>query len=225
MISIKKESMSKIFLVRHAQSESNADLKVLINKTNIAINLTETGVLQAREVGLELAKYHNESKETIKIWNSPYFRTRETAHYIKESLKQSNISYAEEESIYICERQFGLLDDNQDSKHTHIKEHNHYMLHVDYKHDFWARPPLGESAFDMCLRLDNFIRTVMFEKHYDNHIIVSHGAAIRGFITMKQKISFEKYTAMPNPHNASVSLIDGEEYKGVVFTPKTLSLG
>lgn len=217
--------MGKIFLVRHAQSESNADPRVLIGKTNIGVHLTDTGILQAREVGIGLAQYLNETKESIKIWNSPYFRTRETAQHIKESLKNANISYAEEESIYICERQFGLLDDNQDSQNTHVKEHNHYKLYADNKHDFWVRPPLGESPFDMCLRLDNFIRTVMFEKPYDNHVIVSHGAAIRGFITMKQKFAFEQYTAMPNPYNASISLIDGDEYKGVVFTPKTLSLG
>lgn len=217
--------MSKIFLVRHAQSESNADPRVLIGKTNIGVHLTDTGILQAHEVGIGLAQYHKETKETIKIWNSPYFRTRETAQYIKEALTASNIAYAEEESIYICERQFGLLDDNQDSQTTHVKEHSHYKLYAENKHDFWVRPPLGESPFDMCLRLDNFIRTVMFEKPYDNHVIVSHGAAIRGFITMKQKLGFEAYTAMPNPHNASVSLIDGEEYKGIIFTPQTLSLG
>ena len=118
-----------------------------------------------------------------------------------------------------------MLDDNEEAYLTHAKEHNHYKLHANSKHDFWARPPLGESPFDMCLRLDNFIRTVLTEKPYDNHVIVSHGAAIRGFITMKQKLSFEEYTAMPNPHNASISLIDGEEYKGVVFIPKTRSLG
>lgn len=217
--------MSKIFLVRHAQSESNEDPRVLIGKTNIGVHLTQKGILQAREVGLALAQYHNETKESIKIWNSPYFRTRETAKFIKESLTLANIDFAQEESIYICERQFGLLDDNKEIHLTHVREHNHYRLHAESKHDFWVRPPLGESAFDMCLRLDNFIRTVLFEKHYDNHVIVSHGAAIRGFITMKQKLGFEEYTAMTNPHNASISLIDGDEYKGVVFTPKTLSVG
>lgn len=217
--------MSKIFLVRHAQSESNEDPRVLIGKTNIGVHLTPKGVLQAREVGLALAEYHKETKESIKVWNSPYFRTRETSKFIKESLIQAGISFDEEESIYICERQFGLLDDNEEAYLTHAKEHNHYKLHANSKHDFWARPPLGESPFDMCLRLDSFIRTVLNEKPYDNHVIVSHGAAIRGFITMKQKLSFEEYTAMPNPHNASISLIDGEEYKGVVFIPKTRSLG
>ena len=77
----------------------------------------------------------------------------------------------------------------------------------------------------MCLRLDSFIKTVLFEKKYDNHIIVSHGAAIRGFIMMKQKMTFEEYTSMPNPDNASVNLINGDKFEGVVFKPKTISLG
>lgn len=216
--------MSKIFLVRHAQSESNEDPRVLIGKTNIGVHLTPKGVLQAREVGVALSDYLKNTQESIKVWNSPYYRTRETANFIKDSLKNSNIQYAQEESIYICERQFGLLDDHQESHLTHVNEHNHYKLYANNKHDFWVRPPLGESPFDMCLRLDNFIRTVLAEKSYDNHVIVSHGAAIRGFIMMKQKLSFEEYTGMPNPHNASISLIDGDEYKGVVFTPTTRSM-
>lgn len=215
--------MNRIFLVRHAQSESNENQLILANRTNISVQLTEKGILQIQETALELVNYLKENKETIKVWNSPYYRTRETAKYIKNALDDANISYAQEESIYICERQFGLIDDNMNIKDTHINENNHYQLHLKNKHDFWARPPLGESAFDMCLRLDNFIRTVLYENHYDNHIIVSHGAAIRGFVMMKQKMSFEEYTQMTNPHNASITLIDNEKYQGVVFEPQNRS--
>jgi broad specificity phosphatase PhoE len=209
--------MSKIYLVRHAQSKSNIDKTFLIENTNISVPLTETGILQATDTSLFLS---NDIVGSVKIWNSPYQRTRNTADLIKFSLAQQQKTFTAEESIYICERQFGLLDDNPDYMNTHSLEHEHYKLHYDNKHDFWARPPLGESPFDMCMRLDFFIRSVLYEENFDNHIIVSHGAAIRGFITMHQKLKFEDYTEMKNPFNASVNLINNGVFDGVVFCPK-----
>ena len=212
----------KIYLVRHAQSEANADYSVLRKKTNIAVHLTHNGILQAQEAGKVLAQKLKEDSK-IKIWNSPYNRTRQTSEKIKEALQQENISFVEEESIYISERQFGLLDDNAENRITHKKELEHYNLHKEFNHDFWARPPLGESPFDMCIRLDYFLRNILNEENYDTHVIVSHGAAVRGLITMKQKLPFEEYSKMANPPNGSIQLIDGNEYKGVIFSPTILT--
>lgn len=211
--------MNKIFLIRHAQSESNIDLNILRKTTNIGVHLTSIGHMQAQRTALELVTHLKNKKETIKIWHSPYFRTRETAEHIKNTLIKENITFSEEESIYLCERQFGLLDDNHENEITHKKELEHFHLHLKNEHEFWVRPPLGESPFDMCLRLDNFIRTVLYEKQFDNHIIISHGAAIKGFITMKQKLPFENYSKMKLPPNASINLIDNADFKGEIFSP------
>lgn len=208
----------KIYLVRHAQSEANANYEVLRQKTNIAVHLTPKGILQAQEAGNVLSKELKDSLK-IKVWNSPYNRTRQTAEHIKNALIKENIRFEEEESIYISERQFGLLDDNAENHITHKKELDHYKLHKEFNHDFWARPPLGESPFDMCMRLDYFLRNVLIEEYCDAHVLVSHGAAVRGLITMKQKLPFEEYSKMANPPNGSIQLIDGKEYKGIIFTP------
>ncbi len=210
-----------IFLVRHAQSESNVDVKALHIKTNMAIDLSPLGQKQALETGLYMSEYMK--GETIKVWNSPYNRTRQTAKAITDALSMKGLSFTEEESIYLAERQFGLVDDVDRYEEKFPLEDKHYQLHKEHAHDFFVRPPLGESPFDMCTRLDFFIKSVLAQdSHIENHIIVSHGAAIRGFIMMHQKDKYETYTSK-NPANASVRLIEGTSYKGEIFVPSTAS--
>src|SRR5579875_223686 len=124
-----------IFLVRHAQSQSNIDLNILKLQTNMAVDLSEVGHEQAKETGLFLANHLKDScsdgyGQPIKVWNSPYNRTRQTSKIIKDILRMKGVEFEEEESIHIVERQFGLVDDvvgyhtHEDFKH----EANHYKL-------------------------------------------------------------------------------------------------
>ncbi len=218
-----------IFLVRHAQSKANVDVNVLKQKTNVAVELTDTGLQQAKETGSFIVSYLDNLTEggktngLVKIWNSPYQRTRETTSHIKDEFKNFGYLFEEEESIYLSERQFGLVDD-ANKYHEHFPhEISHYNLHKKHNHDFFARPPLGESPFDMCMRLDFFLRNVLEnEKHIHNHIVVSHGAAIRGLILMHQKQKYEEYNC-PNPYNASIRLISDSSYIGEIFKPSKVT--
>jgi broad specificity phosphatase PhoE len=215
-----------IFLVRHAQSQSNVDLQILKMQANMAVNLSDLGLEQAKETGNYLSERFKDKNSDgyglpIKVWNSPYNRTRQTSKIIKEQLTINGVDFEEEESIYITEREFGLVD-NVEGYHTHemfTHEANHYSLHKKTKHDYFVRPPLGESPFDMCIRLDFFLKVVLKQEEcIKNHVVVSHGAAIRGLIMMHQKQKFEEYTC-PNPANASVRHLVGKEYKGEIFKP------
>jgi broad specificity phosphatase PhoE len=208
-----------IFLVRHAQSQSNEDYKILHTKTNVSVHLTPQGHQQALETGNYFAEHFKDALTYVKVWNSPYDRTRLTAQAIKDTFESTGVQYVQEESIYIAERQFGLVDDTADYPTNHPDAYNHYQLHSKEKKEFFARPPLGESPFDMCQRLDFFLRIILANDTNTNHIIVSHGAAIRGLLMMQQKWNYEKYGEMPNPYNASIHLIEHEVYKGEIFKP------
>lgn len=211
----------KIYLIRHAQSEANVDYTVLHQKTNVGVHLTDIGQEQAKQTGTFIAEQLKEESGSIMFWNSPYERTRLTANALKHQLDQDGIKYNSAESIYIAERQFGILDDNPNFKTSHEAEYKHFLLHKENKHDFFVRPPLGESPFDMCMRLDFFIRTVLTQSKDDVHIIVSHGASIRGFIMMQQHWQYEEYMKMVNPYNASVHFIDDKNtYHGQIFAPE-----
>ncbi len=207
-----------IYFVRHAQSTANIDANVLKTATNMSIGLSEVGQKQAQETGLFFSNKFNQS-DSVKIWNSPYNRTRQTAKAIKDNLKKANLIFSEEESIYVAERQFGLVDDVADYHKNYPYESKHWQMHKEHSHDFFARPPLGESGFDMCLRLDFFLKHVLgLETSIKNHIVVSHGAAIRGLIMMNQKWTYEKFNE-PNPFNASVTLVNSGILEGCIFTP------
>ncbi len=209
----------KIYLVRHAQSNSNIDARILQNQTNMSVELSDIGIKQATETGAYLAEHLSLSEDNIKVWNSPYTRTRQTAGILKSQFDLVGLKYSSAESIYLTERQFGLVDDVANYWQIYKHETNHYELHKENNHDFFARPPLGESPFDTCIRLDAFLRTVLaVDTSHNTHIIVGHGAAIRGLILMDQELPFEEY-APPNPYNASVRLIDQGKYVGDIFVP------
>jgi broad specificity phosphatase PhoE len=217
-----------IYLVRHAQSNANVDNTVLYKETNVGIKLTAKGITQAHETGHFLAE-ELEKAHSVKVWNSPYERTRMTASFIKQHLQGKNIAFSEEESIYLSERQFGLIDNSAQYVNDFPAEAEHYMLHKKQGHDFFVRPPLGESPFDMCMRLDFFIKSILLnhDNYYSDHVIVSHGAALRGIIMMMMKWNYEQYAKMPNPNNASVHLIHGSHemtYSGAIFQPSLLSV-
>jgi broad specificity phosphatase PhoE len=70
----------------------------------------------------------------------------------------------------------------------------------------------------MCTRLDFFLKVILPNDGNKNHIVVSHGAAIRGLIMMHQKQKYEEYTC-PNPANASVRQLVDKHYRGEIFKP------
>ncbi len=212
---------NKIYLVRHAQSEANVNFRILRTKTNMSANITDIGHVQAKETGIYLNSVLNKNAD-IKIWNSPYQRTRQTAQIIKDNLK--DFRYEEEESLYIGERQFGVLDSAENYSHEYKEEVKHYLMHKKEKHDFFVRPSLGESPYDMCLRLDAFINFYLKTTTNTQHVLVLHGAAIKGFLMMWLKKNYEWYNEQNNSHNAAIHYIDEHnKYHGEIFTPSDIT--
>ena len=81
----------RIYLVRHGQSESNADWNVNTVKADHAIELTSEGKDQATGAGEFLrdhfaafAQRHGYVPKT-RLWHSPYMRTRQTATQISKA--------------------------------------------------------------------------------------------------------------------------------------------
>lgn len=69
--------MKKFYLIRHAQSESNAGLVI---RENHLINLTDPGRTQAQNLCDWLCDYLAAAQETISgVFISPYIRTQQTA--------------------------------------------------------------------------------------------------------------------------------------------------
>lgn len=88
----------RIYLVRHGQSQSNADWTVNRKVADHAIELTGNGKQQARAAGEFLAKRFKSVLDftggftearipKIRLWHSPYLRTRQTAMGIVETCR------------------------------------------------------------------------------------------------------------------------------------------
>ena len=100
---------NRILLVRHGQSEGNADKQQLETIPDFALNLTPDGIEQARKAGLEIKKII--AQETIQVYLSPYHRTRQTFQYIRESIEANVVKVFEDPRLQ--EQDWGHLRQNE----------------------------------------------------------------------------------------------------------------
>lgn len=244
------KSVKRVFLVRHGESLSNVDKSVHLTMADHAIPLSGTGLTQALAAAGEIKEYldglHEVRqaerdmwtasnaprvmwraplplkvvKEKVRLWVSPYKRTRMTADAIEEVVGDWILD--RREHILLCEQQFGLFDGIPDEKLSELfpAEQAHYKKCEEFEGRFWARMPLGESRFDVASRVHQSFGTFHrdAEKHgIENIIVVCHGVTLRAFVMMWRHLTPEWFEAEPNPNNCAVRLIEDGEDKGYIF--------
>ena len=207
-----------IYLVRHGESMSNLNKDVHKTTADHEIGLSPSGVFHAQEAG-RMIRDHLEARyraaclspwKHIRLWTSPYKRTRQTADEIEREL-ESWIKDRREHAL-LCEQQFGLFDglSDEELEERYPDEHAHYKKCEDHGGRFWARMPLGESRFDVACRVHQAFGT--FHRDNDKHginsiIVVCHGVTMRAFVMMWCHLTPEWFDAEPNPKNGAVRLI------------------
>lgn len=158
-----------IFLIRHAESITNAGENYEKRIPDHLVSLTENGMKQAEEQGRRLAEYCRAKGVDLtraRIWRSPYLRTRQTSEEFNKSLGISDIR----EDITLTEQQFGLFDSlpEEDWGRLFPVEYAEYRRQRDNFGKFYARLPMGE----MMSVTDNADKTRasyfgVIENHYD----------------------------------------------------------
>jgi 2,3-bisphosphoglycerate-dependent phosphoglycerate mutase len=230
-----KNRIQRIFLIRHAESEGNVDKTVHQRMPDHAIGLSPLGLQQADWAGDWLVDYleknvrgHSSAEEDfrkkwfrepddlkLRLWTSPYKRTRQTADAIAAHLERGeDMKWLESraENILLCEQQFGLFDGVPDWE-LPIRfpmEHAHYKKCEDFEGRFWARMPMGESRFDVCQRVHQAFGT--FQRDAERHgitniAVVCHGVTMRAFKMMWMHQTPEWFEAEKNPRNCAIHLI------------------
>jgi broad specificity phosphatase PhoE len=240
----------KIFLVRHGQSQSNADWAVNRHVADHAIELTEEGKRQAGECGEFLARYFRDIAEPgigidgkylnrVRLWVSPYRRTRQTADGIQATAIMDDVNiyngksrsgYPDydhrlsdrKEHLLLAEQQFGIFDGLSDAERekSYPAEQAHYEKHKKSDGKIWPKMPLGESRFDVCIRVHQAFGT--FKRDQERHgidtiVVVAHGTVNRAFVMMWLHLPYEWMDKEPNPKNCSVRLLEDGEDKGCIF--------
>jgi 2,3-bisphosphoglycerate-dependent phosphoglycerate mutase len=234
--------MKRIFLVRHGQSQANVDQEVNKRVADHAIELTEAGHKQATAAGKFLGDYISEMEPTcglysdldaIRLWHSPYRRTRQTKARIVEAARLNyqtprarrvggkvekleegdSVFYDVRESLHLIEQQFGLFDGLTDEERAqeYPRETEYYEKQKKFEGKMMAKIPLGESRFDVCLRVYDAFGT--FHRDCDKHgintiVIVAHGTVNRAFTQMWLHKPLGWMDEEPNPQNCSVRLLE-----------------
>ena len=205
-----------IFLIRHGESVANIGDNYIKRIPDHLVSLTERGKEQARENGKWLAEYCREKNiepSNARIWRSPYLRTRQTCDEFNKYLNISDIR----EDITLTEQQFGLFDSipEEDWGKLYPAEFAEYERQRANYGKFYARLPLGESPFDVAIRVHQFMGTIHrdYEKHgVDTLFIFTHGTTLLTFLLRWFHYSPEWYHEERNPKNCWIREIkDGED--------------
>lgn len=194
---------NRIILIRHGESEGNANKDLYTIKPDYTLELTEKGFEQALNAGRELKKIIGE--ESSFFYVSPMWRTRSTFESIVKGLGNKNICYVEEPRIR--EQEWGHLRTQEESISVE-RDRDSYGV-------FYFRIPDGESAADVYDRVSDFFGTMHrdFEKesYAENAIIVTHGMAIRLFLMKWFHWTVEEFEVLKNPYNCEIIVLEKNE--------------
>ena len=216
----------RIFLVRHGESISNVDARIYAEMSDHVIPLSDRGQQQALRAG-EFLRDHfktlprDDDFSAVRLWTSPYTRNPETADGVEAGIGAA-IDLDRREHINLCEQQFGLFDGVPDEELPvrFPNEYAHYKKCVDHEGKFWARVPLGESRFDVAVRVRETFGTFLRDAEryqYKNIIVICHGVTLRAFVMQWLHLTPEWFEEEPTPRNCSIRLIDDGGDKGYIY--------
>ena len=122
----------------------------------------------------------------------------------------------------LCEQQFGLFDGipKAELMSRYPDEYDHYEKQKAFGGRFWARMPLGESRFDVSVRIHQAFGTFQRDAQgqgIQDLIVICHGVTLRAFVMMWCHRSPEWFEAEPNPNNCAIRLLDCGDDKGYIF--------
>jgi broad specificity phosphatase PhoE len=213
----------RIILIRHGQSEGNVDKAIYGKKPDFAVNLNETGRVQAREAGKRLREITGDQR--VWFYRSPFYRTRQTYDEIIKSYqdKQVEIIPFDKPITLPFTKMFEdpRLREQEHTPRVLTGENDRASVEKerdDYGH-FYYRFEGGESCADVFDRVSDFMSTLFrdFEKwdFPQNAVIVSHGMTNRLFLMRLLKYTVEEFEFLRNPENCGFYVLErGPEVNG-----------
>ena len=193
---------ARIILVRHGQSEGNAEATRYENVPDYALTLTPAGVEQGRRAGYEIRQLV--SGGTVRVYLSPYCRTRQTYDAIREGIQANVVDAFEDPRLR-----------EQDWGHLRSPSVNEDIVRKrDAFSTFYYRIPDGESGADVYDRVTTFLETLhrdFQEPDYpDNALIVTHGMTLRLFLMRWFHWTVEEFENIRNPRNCQLVVMERE---------------
>ena len=203
---------NRIILVRHGESEGNIDKDKYLTIPDYALNLTPRGVAQAQKAGIEIKEIIN--AETIHVYVSPYYRTRQTFQNLKTGIETNIADVIEDPRIR--ELDWGHL--------RHPNDNEEIIRQRDDFSTFYYRIPDGESGADVYDRVTTFLETLHrdFNKpnYPQNTLIITHGLTLRLFLMRWFHWTVEEFENLSNPYNCQVVVMKKKENDRYELTSK-----
>jgi broad specificity phosphatase PhoE len=198
----------KIILIRHGESEGNADNTLYQTTPDFALKLSPRGILQAKAAGKTISEIIGTG--SLHVYLSPYHRTRETYRYIAETIGANVVNTVEDPRLR--EQDWGHLRHPDDNKGI-SQERDNFST-------FYSRIPDGESGADVFDRISNFLDTLHRDVEKidfpENMLIVTHGLTLRLFLMRWFHWSVEEFESLRNPKNCQIVVLEkqfDERYK------------
>ncbi|GAA3708655.1 histidine phosphatase family protein [Streptomyces tremellae] len=200
----------RIVLVRHGESEGNADDSVYERVPDHALGLTARGERQAQETGGRLREAFG--AERVSVYVSPYRRTHQTLRAF--GLDSDLVRVREEPRLR--EQDWGNWQDRED-----VQRQKAYR---DAYGHFFYRFAQGESGADVYDRVGAFLESLHrgFEEPGSppNVLIVTHGLTMRLFCMRWFHWSVAEFEALANPGNAEArTLLLGDDGRYTLDRP------
>jgi phosphoserine phosphatase len=192
--------LTKLYLVRHGETEWNASNKI---QGNMDTELNETGIMQAEFVASKLAE------ENIEVlYTSSLKRAKTTAQIISEQIKVEVKELHEFREICLGPWE-GLT-----IKEINERYSEHYKIYRENPADF--NMPGAETFLQVSERFCNAINNIVIQNIDKKIVIVSHGAAIKAAIISILGIDICHYNKF-RVDNASISILNfSDQYHGGV---------
>lgn len=188
----------RIVLVRHGESQGNADDTVYERVPDHALPLTRRGHRQAEATGQDLRELFG--RERLSVYVSPYRRTLETLGAFR--LDPALVRVREEPRLR--EQDWGNWQDRDDVQLQ--KEYREAYGH------FFYRFAQGESGADVYDRVGAFLESLFrsFEEpdHPPNVLLVTHGLTMRLFCMRWFHWTVAEFEALANPDNGSKRILE-----------------
>lgn len=181
-----KNKLTRIYVVRHAQSEGNAGI-IKKKKQELGSSLTKMGVSQAQLLAENIKNIDFEA-----IFSSDMLRTRQTAEILTLERK-----LAVQASNLIRERSFEhyLKKLNRKTEEKLKEEMKKVLIKLNEKGKMqYKHSPQMESAEEGALRLLTFIREASLAFQGKNILVVAHGNIMRSLLV---HLEFVKYDELP----------------------------
>jgi probable phosphoglycerate mutase len=213
--------MKDVFLIRHGESESNQDIRVLLRKKDESVNLTFRGMMQCTEAGAFLKEYilaNNLIENSFLSYYSPYKRATQSHDLIMQEL--AGLSLCESKlAEEIIEQQFGFDSVNTENGLNKLKEE--YYSSIERDGYFFAKTSRGESPECVIDRVRPFVEENILNTDETSVIIVAHATSIRAISHYLLKAKVEDFEQ--TPANAAIKHLRVSQHfcvdKGWIFTP------